>query len=119
MTNEEMYEALVKRIDKMDGNLSATIKEVGNLSAKIDNVDGNLRTTINAMRSDLERQICEVSVTLETEVIPPLNTMSACYTSTYDKYVKGICRDRTAAVEIEQLKETAPDHSQRLQAAGL
>lgn len=70
-----------------------------------------LKTEMQAMKTDL----CQVKLYQENILEPRLNTIEACYTSTYDRYKRDVQRMETAFSDIEILKRTVENHSIQLQ----
>lgn len=70
-----------------------------------------MKTEMQAMKTDL----CQVKLYQENILEPRLNTIEACYTSTYDRYKKDAERMETAFADIEILKRTVENHSIQLQ----
>lgn len=129
MTNRQMFDAVMNRLDRMDERFDRVEERLDKLEERLDRVEERLdkleeshtalTERVDAMESDLERKITELQVVLETRVIPPLQEMAACYASTYFKYVQGVCRDRRTVVDVKQIKRTVAGHADRLRAAGL
>lgn len=70
-----------------------------------------VKTEMQAMKTDL----CQVKLYQENILEPRLNTIEACYTSTYDRYRRDAERMETAFSDIEILKRTVENHSIQLQ----
>lgn len=75
-------------------------------------LDKKLDSRLKPMESRLKR--IEVDL-LENNIIPRLNTIEACYTSTYNRYKNDADRMEAAIEDVELLKETVAEHSERLQ----
>ena len=70
-----------------------------------------VKTEMQAMKTDL----CQVKLYQENILEPRLNTIEACYTSTYDRYKRDAERMETAFSDIEIIKRTVENHSIQLQ----
>lgn len=70
-----------------------------------------MKTEMQAIKTDL----CQVKLYQENILEPRLNTIEACYTSTYDRYKRDAERMETAFSDIEILKRTVENHSIQLQ----
>lgn len=96
-------------------------KDVETLKCEMQEVKGDIRllktevqvvkTEMQAMKTDL----CQVKLYQENILEPRLNTIEACYTSTYDRYKRDAERMETAFSDIEILKRTVENHSIQLQ----
>ena len=52
---------------------------------------------------------------MENNVIPRLNTLEACYTSTYDRYKDNADKMQAVFEDVEILKKVVMEHSEKLQ----
>ncbi|MCM1047610.1 MAG: hypothetical protein NC433_04210 [Clostridiales bacterium] len=75
-------------------------------------LDTKLDTRLSVIDNRLKR--VEVDL-LENNVIPRLNTIEACYTSTYNRYKDYADRMDNAFSDIELLKNVVSEHSEKLQ----
>ena len=62
----------------------------------------------------LQEDVQHVKLYQETILEPRLNTIEACYTSTYGRYKNDVDRMETAFDDIEMLKQTVARHSEQL-----
>ena len=62
----------------------------------------------------LQEDVQHVKLYQENMLEPRLNTIEACYTSTYDRYKNDVDRMETAFDDIEMLKQTVARHSEQL-----
>ena len=74
-----------------------------------------LDTKLDSRLKPIDSRLKRVEVDLlENNVIPRLNTIEACYTSTYDRYKDSVDRIEAAIEDVELLKTTVVDHSEKL-----
>ena len=62
----------------------------------------------------LQEDVQHVKLYQENMLEPRLNTIEACYTSTYGRYKNDVDRMETAFDDIEMLKQTVARHSEQL-----
>lgn len=75
-------------------------------------LDVKLRTEIGPLKQQLIR--IEVDL-LENNVIPRLNTIESCYTSTYQRYKDYVDKSEALFADINILKKVVSEHSEKLQ----
>ncbi len=112
--NEELkmvVNAIVNEMGLMEGRINKKIESVegrlGSLEGRMETVEGELQF----VKDRLKR--VEVDL-LENNVIPRLNTIEACYTSTYNRYRDYSERMETAFTDIDLLKKVVSEHSEKL-----
>lgn len=72
----------------------------------------------NAVQSQIEplkHDIRDVKLLLENDVLPRLNTIESCYTSTYRRYSSGINQLETLQSDVDIIKKVVAEHSEKLQ----
>lgn len=78
---------------------------------------GVLKDEVHVMKGRicvLQEDVQHVKLYQENMLEPRLNTIEACYTSTYDRYKNDVDRMETAFDDIEMLKQTVARHSEQL-----
>lgn len=70
---------------------------------------------VKAQIQPIEKKLNRLEVTLENEIMPRLQNIEACYTSTYNRYADGIDRVEAMQTDIEILKKVVTEHSEKLQ----
>lgn len=75
-------------------------------------LDTKLDTRLKPIANKLTR--IEVDL-LENNVIPRLNTIESCYTSTYNRYKEYADKMDSAFTDIELIKKVITEHSEKLQ----
>jgi len=82
------------------------------LLALSDMIDKKLDTRLKPIENKLTR--IEVDL-LENNVIPRLNTIESCYTSTYQRYNNDTGKMESIFADMEILKKVVTEHSEKLQ----
>ncbi len=75
-------------------------------------MDKKLDARLNPIESRIKR--IEVDL-LENNVIPRLNTIESCYTSTFDRYKDSVDDYESLKQDIAIIKKVVAEHSERLQ----
>lgn len=70
---------------------------------------------LNSKLQPIENRLKRIEVTLENNVVPRLQNIEACYTSTYDRYKDYADRMEAAFDDIEIMKKVIAEHSAKLQ----
>ena len=116
---EEKMNFEISRLDnKIDAGLSKLDSKIDAVATKLDSkIDDNtsrLEALIETKTSKLEMQIRHSDILIENEVIPRLQTLEECYTSTYKRYKDGILQVEGVVEDVDLLKEVVQKHSVRL-----
>ena len=82
------------------------------LLAISDMMDKKLDARLNPIESRIKR--IEVDL-LENNVIPRLNTIESCYTSTFDRYKDSVDDYESLKQDIAIIKKVVAEHTQKLQ----
>ena len=77
-----------------------------------DMMDKKLDARLNPIESRIKR--IEVDL-LENNVIPRLNTIESCYTSTFDRYKDSVDDYESMKQDIYIIKKVVAEHSEKLQ----
>ena len=75
-------------------------------------MDKKLDARLNPIESRIKR--IEVDL-LENNVIPRLNTIESCYTSTFDRYKDSVDEYESMKQDIAIIKKVVAEHSEKLQ----
>lgn len=81
------------------------------MDKKLDSRLKPIEDSIQAVRNEVRN----VKLFQENVLLPRLNTIEACYTSTYDRYKKYADRMEANFDDTELLKKVVTEHSEKLQ----
>ena len=70
---------------------------------------------VKAELQEVKDEVRQIKLCQENEILPRLNTIEACYTSTYNRYKEDAEKMEAAFEDIEMLKKVVADHSKKLQ----
>ena len=88
------------------------------LLAISDMMDKNLKSELQPIENRLDRienNVTNISLKLENEVQPQLDTITSCYSDTYNRYKDYVDRMEAVFDDVELLKKVVSEHSQKLQ----
>lgn len=81
------------------------------LLAISDMLDNKLKTNL----APIENRLTNIELTLENNILPRLQNIESCYTSTYERYKNYADRMQAAFDDIEIMKKVIAEHSEKLQ----
>ena len=119
LTNED----LLAFSHLLDVKLKAEIQPIKNeiqsvkteLHAEIQSVKAELQTEIQSVKAELQTEIHQINLFLENVVMPRLNTIEGCYTSTYIRYKDSVEGYEAMQADNEIIKSVLAEHSEKLQ----
>ena len=62
----------------------------------------------------IKGDIRDIKITLENDVMPRLQNIESCYTTTYKRYQTGINQIEAMQVDIDLMKKVIAEHSEKL-----
>lgn len=104
---EESVEKLEQSVKKLEQSQRKTEQKVGKLEQSVERLDKSVE--------NLEQSVKKIELTLENNVLPRLQTIESCYTSTYERYQNGVDKIESMQTDIEVIKKTVIKHSERIQ----
>lgn len=63
----------------------------------------------------IENRLTKIELTLENNILPRLQNIESCYTSTYERYKNYADKIDAVFDDIELLKKEVSEHSEKLQ----
>lgn len=63
----------------------------------------------------IENRLAKIELTLENNIIPRLQNIESCYTSTYERYINYADKMESVFADIELIKKVIAEHSEKLQ----
>ena len=111
MTDQELLSAMSEMTESLRGEM-LEMKE---------SLRGEMSEMIEPIKEDLQEiktRVKKVELTQENEILPRLNTIESCYTSTYERYKNSVDDYETMKQDVSILKKVVADHSEILQRIG-
>lgn len=75
----------------------------------------NLLDPIKEDIEEIKNRVKRIELTQENIVLPRLNTIESCYTSTYDRYKDNVETYESMKQDISIIKKVVAEHSEKLQ----
>lgn len=75
----------------------------------------NMLEPIRNDLQDIKSRVKKIELTQENEILPRLQNIESCYTSTYDRYKDNVEDYETMKQDIAILKKVVTEHSDKLQ----
>lgn len=107
LTNEDLF-AISQLLDvKLDARLKPIENDIRDMKGEII----ALKNDTQSVKGEVHRiKLCHENI-----ILPRLNTIKSCYTSTYNRYKEYADRMDEAFLDIDLLKKVAADHSEKFQ----
>lgn len=64
---------------------------------------------------EIKDRVKKIELTQENMILPRLNTIESCYTSTYDRYKDNVETYESMKQDISIIKKVVAEHSEKLQ----
>lgn len=124
MTDNELLLAISnimdKKIEPLQGEIGEMKGEIVEMKGDIAKMKGEIvemKGEIVEMKGDitkLQGNYRKISLQLENNVIPHLNELSSCYTSTFQRYSSQLGKMDAYSQDMILLKEVVMEHSEKL-----
>ena len=111
MTDNELLLALSNLFDKKLQPIKEDISELKDRVASLETKVIFLEDKIDTLDTRTRR----LELQLETQLIPRLQNIESCYTSTYNRYKSGVTQIEAIQEDVTILKTVVTEHSQKLQ----
>ncbi len=109
-------QTLKSEIQYVRTELQAEIQSVKTeLQAEIQSVRTELQAEIQSVKANLETEIRQIKLFQENQIMPRLNTIEACYLSTYERYKDSVEGYEALQADNEIMKQVIMEHSGKLQ----
>lgn len=69
---------------------------------------------INARLDSLENNLQQVKLKMDNDIVPRLQNIESCYTTTYDRYKNGTAEIEGMKEDISVIKKVIVEHSEKL-----
>ncbi len=63
----------------------------------------------------IKNNLRDINLTLENDVLPRLQNIESCYTTTYRRYQSGVSQIEAMQADIDVMKKVITEHSEKLQ----
>ncbi len=107
---EDRVEGLENRIENLENRIES-------LENRVESLEGRVEGLANQVES-LEGRTKTLELAMENKVLPRLETIESCYTSTYHRYKDTVEEYGAMKQDITIIKKVVTEHSERLQKIG-
>lgn len=118
MTDDElllaMSEMMDKKLDPINVRLDRIEESQQSMERRLQNVEGRLQN-IEFMQNKTALAVENLTLTVENNILPRLQNLESCYTSTYERYAKGVGKIDGMYEDIGIIKNVVIGHSKKLQ----
>lgn len=126
MTDHEMLSAMSEMTESLRKSMREEMTEMAKvlrseMSEMKESLRGEMSEMIEPIKEDLQEiktRVKKVELTQENEILPRLNTIESCYTSTFERYKNSVDDYETMKQDVSILKKVVADHSEKLQKIG-
>lgn len=100
------FETIDRRFDAVDKRLDGMDKRLDRMDERLDRMDERFDA--------MDRRLTRVELRQENEILPRLQNIEACYTSTYERYRTGLTKLDAMQADISVIKSVVSEHSEKL-----
>ena len=121
---EHELKVLKAEVKDLKGEVKGLKAEVDGLKAKVDGLKAEvkgLKAEVDGLKKEvdtLKTEILQIKLFQENIIMPRLNDIEVCYTSTYQRYKDHADRMEQTYEDVALLKKVVASHSEMLQRAG-
>nr|WP_296457478.1 hypothetical protein [uncultured Acetatifactor sp.] len=115
---EHELKSLKAEVDGLKAEVKSLKAEVDGLKAEVK----GLKAEVDGLKKEvdtLKTEIHQIKLFQENIIMPRLNDIEACYTSTYQRYKDHADRMEQTYEDVALLKKVVASHSEMLQRAGI
>lgn len=108
------FEAFERKMDaKIDAKLEPIYEKLDRLETRMDSMEAEMKA-VKQRLDCVEERVSKLAGLIELVVIPRIKEMEAVYLSTFKRYQEYLERMQTVFDDVEILKITVHEHSERL-----
>ena len=89
-------------------------QKLGPIQKDISQIQDNM-TDIKARMMEMDVRVKRMEINLENEILPRLQNIESCYTSTYERYAKGVDQIENTMQDVALIKTVVTKHSEKLE----
>ena len=95
------------RVQNLEGDMQ-------DVKVRVQNLEGDMQDVKEGLHN-VENRVKKIELTQENNIVPRLQNIEACYTSTYDRYKTSVEDYDAMKQDISILKNVVTEHSEQLQ----
>ncbi len=110
---EERLAGVENRLEGLEERLESLGERLGCLEERTARLEGEVLRLKERM-DGMEENVIYLKLQSENVIVPRLQTIEECYTSTYQRYKDGIISMERVQTDVDVLKSVVSDHSFKL-----
>lgn len=120
MTDNELLLAISNMISPIREDVQGLKQDVRELKQDVQGLKQDvkgLKQDVKELKqdvADLKVRVKKIELTQENEILPRLNTIESCYTSTYERYRDSVEEHEAMKQDITVIKNVLMEHSEKL-----
>ena len=100
-------QGLKEEITGVKGEIAGIKKDITGIKGEIAGIKEDI--------TDIKTRVKKIELTQETQILPRLNTIEACYISTFERYKDSVETYDSMKQDISVMKKVLAEHSEKLQ----
>lgn len=105
---EERLQVLEEKVQSLEDRMQSLEDRMYSLEGRMCALEGEVQS--------LKEEVRLLKLQNETNILPRLQNIEACYTSTYNRYKKEIARIDQKQTDVDIVKSVVTEHGRRLEA---
>lgn len=118
MSDNELLLAISGMMDRklkpLQKDISSLQNDISNMKSEMMDIKAQIKET-NVRIDMIETNINKIEVIQENEILPRLQNIESCYTSTYNRYAKGVEQIENTLQDMSLIKTVVTEHSAKLE----
>ena len=117
MTDNELLLAISNLFDSKLKPINKEVSEVKDRLITVETEMADMKSEMADMKSemaDMNNRVKNIEYTQENEIIPRLNTIESCYTSTFNRYKASVEDHEAMKQDLSIIKNVLMEHSDKL-----
>ena len=116
--------AVESKVDAIDARLTAVESKVDAIETRVTVIEGKVDaievrvTAVEGKMDAIDNRVKKVELFQENKILPRLNNIESCYTSTFNRYKDSTEDYEMIKQDVSILKKVVTDHSEKLQKIG-
>ena len=114
---DEKLEPVKEDVRTLKEDVSTLKEDVSTLKEDV----STLKEDVNTLKEDvstLKGDVKTLKLQNENDILPRLQNIESCYTSTYTRYKNGVEQIEAMQADIDIMKKVISEHSEKLQRIG-
>ena len=111
---DKRLEPIQRKIDEMDARTKQIETNQRNMQDDIIDIKGQIKE-MDVRINEVDVRIKQIEINQENKILPRLQNIEACYTSTYERYAREVDKIEGTVQDIKLMKKVITEHSIKLE----